>query len=61
MNKVYLLKSSIKSKNFMSLRTTLTLHPETGEQAPKLEDFDPLNPGNWQLGVSLLLLMFVFK
>jgi len=33
-------------------RTTVTVHPVTGEKPPALEEFDPLNPGNWQIGVG---------
>ena len=28
------------------------VHPVTGKKPPTLEEFDPLNPGEWQIGVS---------
>jgi hypothetical protein len=27
------------------------VHPVTGKKPPTLEEFDPLNPGEWQIGV----------
>lgn len=37
--------------------------PSTGKKPPTLEEFDPLNPGEWQLGVRdyifLCYLMFL--
>jgi hypothetical protein len=30
---------------------TVTKHPVTGSTPPSLDEFDPLNPGEWQLGV----------
>ena len=50
---IFLIKSS-GSKIFC--RTTVLVHPVTGEKPPTIEDFDPLNPGNWQIGVSLFFI-----
>uniref|UniRef100_A0A915NAA2 Uncharacterized protein n=1 Tax=Meloidogyne javanica TaxID=6303 RepID=A0A915NAA2_MELJA len=32
------------------------VHPVTGKKPPTLEEFDPLNPGEWQIGVGGKLL-----
>jgi hypothetical protein len=31
------------------------VHPVTGKKPPTLEEYDPLNPGEWQIGVCFLL------
>ncbi|KAH7696782.1 Protein Y67H2A.5 [Aphelenchoides avenae] len=31
---------------------TVTKHPVTGSTPPTLDEFDPLNPGEWQLGAG---------
>jgi hypothetical protein len=35
--------------------SSIIIHPVTGEKPPTLEEFDPVNPGNWQVGVCSLL------
>ena len=38
----------------------VTVIPATGKNPPSLDEFDPLNPGEWQLGVSVTsFLLFI--
>ncbi|KAL3092853.1 hypothetical protein niasHT_030042 [Heterodera trifolii] len=39
---------------YRSIKGGGLVHPVTGKNPPTLEEFDPLNPGEWQLGVSSL-------
>jgi hypothetical protein len=50
MDKMVLTKFSKKIVGIASYHGAF--HPVTGKKPPTLEEFDPLNPGEWQLGVS---------
>lgn len=56
---------AFKSKQlFVPLRWIAAV-PATGKKPPTLEEFDPLNPGEWQLGVIIFFYLnkfyFLFK
>ncbi|KAI1722902.1 KASH (Klarsicht/ANC-1/Syne Homology) Domain Protein [Ditylenchus destructor] len=41
-----------KTLGSKSIFRCVSAHPVTGKKPPTLEEFDPLNPGDWQIGVG---------
>lgn len=49
---------ALKSKSIFAAVRGIAAVPATGKVPPTLEEFDPLNPGEWQLGVSIYAIFF---